>query len=121
MGWEAARPCVSKKAKPAKIVSLIEKDFCARQTKRKRNFCWLCRPPSGGEPLGGTPRAKRAAIFHFSEIFDKVGSSAVVNILYARFLKRAKRAETPHIYVAGPLPAHHILILTPFIFEKKVI
>jgi len=45
MGWEAARLCVSKKAKPAKIVSLIEKDFCARQTKRKRNFCWLCRPP----------------------------------------------------------------------------
>ena len=24
MGWEAARPCVSKEAKPAKIVSLIE-------------------------------------------------------------------------------------------------
>jgi hypothetical protein len=28
-GREAARPCVSKGAKPAKIVSLIEKDFCA--------------------------------------------------------------------------------------------
>jgi len=49
-GWEAARPCVSKEAKPAKIVSLIEKEFCARPLK-KRNFCGLC-PPSGGEPLG---------------------------------------------------------------------
>ena len=29
MGWEAARPCVSKSAKPAKIDSLIEKIFCA--------------------------------------------------------------------------------------------
>ena len=29
LGWEAARPCSSKEAKPAKIVSLIEKSFCA--------------------------------------------------------------------------------------------
>jgi hypothetical protein len=28
LGWEVARPCESKEAKPAKIVSLIEKDFC---------------------------------------------------------------------------------------------
>ena len=32
-GWEAAHPCVSKEAKPAKIVSLIEKEFCARPLK----------------------------------------------------------------------------------------
>jgi hypothetical protein len=30
LGWEAARPCVSKETKPVKIDSLIEKDFCAR-------------------------------------------------------------------------------------------
>jgi len=34
-GWEAARPCVSKEAKPAKIVSLIEKEFCARPLKKE--------------------------------------------------------------------------------------
>ena len=32
-GWEAACPCASKSAKPAKIVSLIEKIFCARPLK----------------------------------------------------------------------------------------
>jgi len=37
-GWEAARPCVSKEAKPAKIVSLIEKEFCARPLKEKEIF-----------------------------------------------------------------------------------
>lgn len=31
--WEAAHPCVSKEAKPAKIDSLIEKEFCARPLK----------------------------------------------------------------------------------------
>jgi len=35
LGREAARPCISKKAKPAKIVSLIEKFFCARPLKEK--------------------------------------------------------------------------------------
>jgi hypothetical protein len=83
VGWEAARPCVSKEAKPAKVVSLIvppsillkhrssnkktDKNFlqdninsnglrgrdCA-PLKKCFNFCGLCLPPSGGgEPLGG--------------------------------------------------------------------
>jgi predicted secreted protein len=34
-GREAARPCVSKEAKPAKIDSLIEKEFCARPLKKE--------------------------------------------------------------------------------------
>jgi hypothetical protein len=38
MGWEAARPCVSKEAKPAKIVSLTEKEFCARLLKNVSIF-----------------------------------------------------------------------------------
>jgi hypothetical protein len=52
-GWEAARPCVSKESKPAKIVSLIVRQLadCARFLKEKEIF-GLC-PPSGGEPLGG--------------------------------------------------------------------
>jgi len=37
-GWEAARSCVSKEAKPAKIDSLIEKEFCARPLKEKEIF-----------------------------------------------------------------------------------
>src|SRR3989344_1028459 len=41
IGWEAARPCVSKESKPAKFHSLIE-----------RNFAGFV-PPSGGGPLGG--------------------------------------------------------------------
>jgi hypothetical protein len=42
-GWEAACPCVSKEAKPAKIVSLIEKEFCARPLKEKEIFAGFVR------------------------------------------------------------------------------
>jgi hypothetical protein len=38
LGWEAARPCVSKSAKPAKIDSLIEKIFCVRPLKNVSIF-----------------------------------------------------------------------------------
>lgn len=37
-GWEAARSCVSRKAKSAKIDSLIEKEICARPLKEKEIF-----------------------------------------------------------------------------------
>jgi len=43
MGWEAARPCVSKEAKPAKIVSLIERIFCARPLKNVSIFAGFVR------------------------------------------------------------------------------
>jgi hypothetical protein len=43
LGWEAACPCVSKEAKPAKIVSLIEKEFCARPLKEKEIFAGFVR------------------------------------------------------------------------------
>jgi hypothetical protein len=42
-GWEAAHPCVSKEAKPAKIVSLIEKEFCTRPLKEKEIFASFVR------------------------------------------------------------------------------
>ena len=42
-GWEAARPCVSKEAKPAKIDSLKEKGFCARPLKEKEIFAGFVR------------------------------------------------------------------------------
>ena len=47
-GWEAARPCVSKEAKPAKIVSLIEKIFCARPLKEKEIFAGFACPALAG-------------------------------------------------------------------------
>jgi len=57
-GWEAARPCVSKDAKPAKILSLLEKIFCARPLKNVSIFAgftgrrqaasrWAGLPPKG--------------------------------------------------------------------------
>jgi hypothetical protein len=63
MGWEAARLCVSKEAKPAKIISLIEKIFCARPLKEKEIFAgfagrrqaasrWAGLPPEGRQLVG---------------------------------------------------------------------
>jgi len=43
-GWEAARPCLSKEAKPAKIVSLIEKIFCTRPLKSVSIFASFACP-----------------------------------------------------------------------------
>ena len=43
VGWEAARPCSSKEAKPAKIDSLIEKDFCGRPLKDLSIFAGFVR------------------------------------------------------------------------------
>ena len=43
LGWEAARSCSSRKTKPAKIVSLIEKEFCARPLKEKEIFAGFVR------------------------------------------------------------------------------
>ena len=42
-GWEAARLCSSREAKPATIVSLIEKEFCTRPLKEKEIFAGFVR------------------------------------------------------------------------------
>ena len=47
-GWEAARSCVSRKTKPAKIDSLKEKVFCARPLKGKEIFAGFVRRQAGG-------------------------------------------------------------------------
>jgi hypothetical protein len=60
-GWEAARPCVSREAKPAKIVSLTEKIFCARPLKELSIFAGFA-PPLSGEPLGGLARSARQLV-----------------------------------------------------------
>jgi hypothetical protein len=51
LGWEAARPCVSKETKLAKIDSLIEKDFCARRLKDLSIFAGFV-SASGGASRG---------------------------------------------------------------------
>ena len=54
-GWEAARPCVSKEAKPAKIDSLIEKEFCARPLKEKEIFAGFVRRQAASRWAGSAP------------------------------------------------------------------
>jgi len=62
-GWEAARPCVGKEAKPAKIVSLIEKIFCARPLKEKEIFAgFACPAVSGASRWAGLPPAGRQLV-----------------------------------------------------------
>ncbi len=56
LGWEATRPCASKEAKPAKIVSLFEKIFCARPLKEKEIFAgFACRRQSASRWAGFLP------------------------------------------------------------------
>jgi hypothetical protein len=50
--WEAARPCVSKSAKPAKIVSLIERIFCARPLKDLSIFAGFVRHQAASRGAG---------------------------------------------------------------------
>ncbi len=62
LGWEAACPCVSKEAKPAKIVSLIEKIFCARPLKEKEIFAGFVRRQAASRWGGFLPvRAENLA------------------------------------------------------------
>jgi len=62
LGWEAACPCVSKEAKPAKIVSLIEKEFCARPLKEKEIFAGFVRRQAASRWGGFLPvRAENLA------------------------------------------------------------
>ena len=71
-GREAARPCVSKEAEPAKIDSLIEKVFCARPLKDVSIFAGFA-PPSGGELLGGLARSARQKPIRSGEAGRKRG------------------------------------------------
>ena len=54
--WEAARPCVSKEAKPAKITSLLEKIFCVRPLKDFSIFAgFACRRQAASRWAGLSP------------------------------------------------------------------
>ncbi len=52
-GWEVARSCSSRKAKPAKIDSLKEKIFCARPLKEKEIFADFVSASGGASRWGG--------------------------------------------------------------------
>jgi hypothetical protein len=65
LGWEAARPCASKEAKPAKIDSLKEKGFCARPLKDLSIFAGFV-SASGGASRGVGCRATGAALVSHS-------------------------------------------------------
>ena len=94
LGWEAARPCVSKEAKPAKIVSLIEKIFCARPLKEKEIFAGFVRRqaasrwggflPVRAENLAQNGFALRSVIATLQYKYRMRSLSAVVEILYSR-------------------------------------
>jgi hypothetical protein len=67
LGWEAARPCESKEAKPAKIDSidsLIEKSFCARTLKDLSIFAGFVRRQAASRWVGC--RAAGAALVSHS-------------------------------------------------------
>jgi hypothetical protein len=75
-GWEAARPCVSKEAKPAKIDSLLEKNFCACPLKDFSIFAgFACRRQAASRWVGLPPAGRQL----FSVSLEK-GSSGVVKL-----------------------------------------
>jgi len=53
LGWKETRPCSSKETKPAKIDSLIEKEFCARPLKEKEIFAGFVSAFGGASRWGG--------------------------------------------------------------------
>jgi len=92
-GWEAARPCVSKEAKPAKIVSLIEKDFCARPLKEKEIFAgFACPAVSGASRWAGSAPVRTQIVVQRK--FER--SSVIATIRYFQsFLMRRKARSAP--------------------------
>jgi hypothetical protein len=71
-GREAARPCVSKETKPAKIDSLIEKDFCARPLKNVSIFAGFARRQAASRWVGLARGARQL-------VQSKIGSREVYN------------------------------------------
>jgi len=72
---EATRPCESKEAKPAKIDSLIEKDFCSRPLKDLSIFAGFVRRQAASRWAGC--RAAGAASEVSVRIFSEKGSDFV--------------------------------------------
>ncbi len=88
--WEAAHPCVSKEAKPAKIVSLIEKEFCARPLKDLSIFTGFAgRRQAASRWAGSAPvRAQIVAQKRFER------RSAIATIIDFRFFEARRMARS---------------------------
>jgi len=87
LGREAARPCVSKEAKPAKIVSLIEKIFCARPLKEKEIFAgFACRRQAVASRWAGLSPYGRQLKVNVGILF-KIGSNFVQKTPPVRILQ----------------------------------
>jgi len=72
MGWEAARLCASREAKPAKIVSLIEKEICARPLKEKEIFAsFASRRQAASRWAGSLSEIRRISLKHCSNFVQK--------------------------------------------------
>ena len=68
LGWEAARPRVSGKAKPAKFHSLIEKILRAPLKENEKKFSGFA-PPLGGGFSGRRGLRPRLPEFHLVKFF----------------------------------------------------
>jgi hypothetical protein len=75
VGWEAARPCVSKEAKPAKIDSFNERIFCARPLKNVSIFAGFGRRQAASRWAELPPCGRQLV-----RIFVKIGSDFNQNI-----------------------------------------
>ena len=73
--WETARPCVSKETKPVKIVSLIEKEFCARPLKEKEILAGFVSAFGGASRWASLAREARRQ-FRSKKVRAKVNMSA---------------------------------------------
>ncbi len=94
LGWEAARPCVSKEAKPAKIVSLIEKFFSARPLKNVSIFAgFACLAVSGASRWAGF-NPQNPLDFAQKKLEFRPNSTAILRFRhFGKILPRGKAAR----------------------------
>jgi len=97
-GWEAARSCVSRKTKPAKIDSLKEKIFCARPLKEKDIFVDFVRREAASRWGGFLPvRAEIVAQKRFA--LRSVIATRLIDRLYMFFFANCKCYGTIFVLV----------------------
>jgi len=103
-GREAARPCVSKEAKPAKIVSLLEKIFCARPLKEKEIFAgFACPAVSGASRWAGLFKIRKRILFKES---SNLVQKAPPNFTFSGFGRCCLGASRLGMVFFGNFPRH---------------
>jgi len=92
-GWEAARSCVSRKTKPAKIDSLKEKVFCARPLKGKEIFAGFVRRQAASRWGGFLPfRAENLAQKRFA-LRSVIATNQNLTIFRDEMIARSRLSE----------------------------